>query len=226
MCGRYTLKSKGIDLQRELNLEREPVIEERFNIAPTQAAPVVLDTNPRELVLARWGFTPRWAKDVHEGAKHINARAESLAEKRMFTDALAHARCVVPCDGFYEWKHHGKQSQPLYVHAPSHPIQTMAGVWTTWRSADGIEVATFSIITTAADAFMSRIHSRMPVFVSPGDRARWLSTGTSSRDVQTLLQKRVETPLAAFEVSQAVNHVAIDDARCLEPAATVQLELL
>ena len=80
MCGRYTLKSKGIDLQRELNLDREPVVEARFNIAPTQAAPVVLDTNPRELVLARWGFTPRWAKDVHEGAKHINARAESLAE--------------------------------------------------------------------------------------------------------------------------------------------------
>lgn len=226
MCGRYTLKSKGVDLQRELNLDHEPVVEERFNIAPTQAAPIVLDTNPRELVLARWGFTPRWAKDVHEGAKHINARAESLAEKRMFTDALAHARCLVPCDGFYEWKHHGKQAQPLYVHAPSHPIQTMAGVWTTWRSPDGIEVATFSIITTAADAFMSRIHSRMPVFVSPEDRAQWLSTETSSRDVQALLQKRVETQLAAFEVSPAVNHVAIDDARCLEPATTVQLELL
>lgn len=113
MCGRYTLKSKGVDLQRELHLEHEPVLEPRFNIAPTQAAPIVLDAAPRQLVTARWGFTPRWAKDVNEGARHINARAESLAERRMFQDALLHARCLVPCDGFYEWRHHGKQSTPM-----------------------------------------------------------------------------------------------------------------
>ena len=152
MCGRYTLKSRGVDLQRELHLDHEPVLETRFNIAPTQAAPVVLDSNQRELVMARWGFTPQWSKDVNEGAKHINARAESLTEKRMFSEALKHARCLVPCDGFYEWKHHGRQATPLFIHAPEHPIQTMAGLWTTWRSPDGVKVATFSIITRPADA--------------------------------------------------------------------------
>lgn len=226
MCGRYTLKAKGVDLQRELHLDHEPVLEARYNIAPTQAAPIVLDANPRQLVTARWGFTPRWSTDVNEGAKHINARAESLSERRMFQDAFLHQRCLVPCDGFYEWRHHGKQSTPLYVHAPSHPLQTMAGLWTTWRSPEGLEVVTFSIVTTAADAFMSRIHTRMPLFVAPGDRSTWLAPAARPRELETLLHRANATPFAAFEVASHVNHVAIDDARCLEPAAAVQLDLL
>ncbi|MBL8924504.1 MAG: SOS response-associated peptidase [Myxococcaceae bacterium] len=226
MCGRYTLKSKGIDVQRELRLDHEPVLEARYNIAPTQAAPVVLDSAPRQLVTARWGFTPRWARDVNEGAKHINARAESLADRRLFQDALLHTRCLVPCDGFYEWRHHGKQSTPLFVHAPSHPIQTMAGLWTTWRSPEGLEVVTFSIVTTAADAFMSRLHTRMPLFVAPGDRDAWLAPGLKPRELETLLHRANVAPLNAYEVSAHVNHVAVDDARCLEPAAAVQLDLL
>jgi putative SOS response-associated peptidase YedK len=226
MCGRYTLKTKGIDLQRELNLEREPVLEPRFNIAPTQAAPIVLDRAPRELVLARWGFTPRWSRDVNEGAKHINARAESLAEKRMFHDALAHARCLVPCDGFYEWKHAGRQAQPMFIHAPAHPLQTMAGLWTTWRSVDGLEVVTFSIVTTAADAFMSRLHTRMPVFVAPDAREAWLSTTTTPAEVQRLLEAKADVSFTAFEVGPEVNHVSIDDERCVAPAKIVQLDLL
>jgi len=226
MCGRYTLKAKGVDLQRELHLDHEPVLEPRYNIAPTQAAPVQLDQNPRELVMARWGFTPQWAKDFHEGAKHINARAESLAEKRMFSSALAHARCLVPCDGFYEWRHNGKQATPLFIHAPEHPIQTMGGVWTAWRSPEGLEVVTFSIITTPADAMISRIHTRMPLFVAPGAREAWLSSSTSAAEVQALLHRGADASFTAFEVGTHVNHVAFDDPRCLEPAKAVQLELL
>jgi putative SOS response-associated peptidase YedK len=226
MCGRYTLKSKGVDLQRELHLSNEPVLEARYNIAPTQAAPIVLDSNRRELVTARWGFLPRWAKDVHEGAKHINARAESLAEKRLFSEALKHSRCLVPCDGFYEWKHHGKQSTPLFIHAPENPIQTMGGLWTRWLSAQGVEVLTFSIITTAADTMMARIHSRMPLFVAPGAREAWLSASTTQGELQQLLHGGADTSFTAFEVSSYVNHAGLDDARCLEPAKAVQLDLL
>lgn len=226
MCGRYTLKSKGVDLQRELHLDHEPVLEARFNIAPTQAAPVVLDSNQRELVMARWGFTPQWSKDVNEGAKHINARAESLTEKRMFSEALKHARCLVPCDGFYEWKHHGKQATPLFIHAPEHPIQTMAGLWTTWRSPDGITVVTFTIITAPADAMMSSIHSRMPLFIAPDARDAWLSTSTTADDLRHLLHRGADASFTAYEVGSHVNHVAVDDARCLEPAKAVQLDLL
>jgi putative SOS response-associated peptidase YedK len=226
MCGRYTLKTKGIDLQRELHLDREPVLEPRFNIAPTQAAPVLLDSNPRELVVARWGFTPQWSKDVGEGARHINARAESLDEKRLFTHALRHARCLVPCDGFYEWKHYGKQATPHFVSSPEHPLQTMAGLWTTWRSPDGLEVVTFSIITTAADAFMSRLHTRMPLFVPPDVRGAWLAKDSEPSRIAELLQNGHPPRLTSYEVGAHVNQAAFDDPRCVEKAAAVQLDLL
>ncbi len=188
-------------------------------------APIVLDTTPRELTLARWGFTPKWSKDVHEGARHVNARAEGLAERRLFKDSLVHARCLVPCDGFYEWKHHGKQSTPLHVHVPQHPIQTMAGLWTSWRSPDGIEVVTFTIVTRAADEFMSRIHTRMPVFIAPEARDAWLSKDATPALIDGLLHS-ASPSFAAFEVAAHVNRAGVDDARCLEPAAAVQLELL
>lgn len=226
MCGRYTLKAKGVDLQRELHLDHEPVLEARYNIAPTQAAPVVLDTNPRELVLARWGFTPRWARDVNEGAKHINARAESVAEKKMFADALSHARCLVPCDGFYEWKHHGKQATPIYLHTPDHPIQTMAGLWTTWRSPAGLQVVTFSIITTVADETVGRIHTRMPLFLAPDARASWLSSSTTKAQLEALLRGGADVTFTALEVGPHVNKASVDDPSCIEPAKAVQLDLL
>ncbi|MDX2010463.1 MAG: SOS response-associated peptidase [Myxococcaceae bacterium] len=226
MCGRYTLKAKGIDLQRELRLDHEPVLEPRYNLAPTQGAPVVLDTSPRELVIARWGFTPAWSRDVKDGARHINARAESLGEKRLFKDALAHRRCLVPCDGFYEWQHHGKQSTPHYVTSPEQPLLTMAGLWTPWRSPDGLEVVTFTIVTTAADAFMSRLHTRMPLFVPRDAREAWLATTTSTATISALLHGAPPPHLTAWAVGAHVNHVAFDDPRCLEKAAAVQLDLL
>jgi putative SOS response-associated peptidase YedK len=221
MCGRYTLKAKGIDLQRELRLDHEPVLEPRYNIAPTQGAPVLLDRTPRELVIARWGFTPSWSKDVAD-----DARAESLTEKRLFKDALAQRRCLVPCDGFYEWQHHGRQSTPHYVTSPEQPVLTMAGLWTPWRSPEGLEVVTFSIITTAADAFMSRLHTRMPRFVPRDARDTWLSHDTALPDVSTLLHGAHPPHLAAWAVGAHVNQVAFDDPRCLEKAAAVQLDLL
>jgi putative SOS response-associated peptidase YedK len=225
MCGRYTLKAKGVDLQRELNLDHEPVLEPRFNIAPTQAAPIILDTNPRELVLARWGFAPQWLKNVNEGAKHINARAESIYERPTFKGAIAHARCLVPCDGFYEWKHHGRQSTPIYLSVPTHPIQTLAGLWTTWRSPEGLEVVTYSIVTRASNEFMSRIHTRMPVFIAPEAREAWLTKEATPSLVEGLLHS-APPELTAVEVAPHVNKVGVDDARCLEPAAAVQLDLL
>lgn len=223
MCGRYTLKSRGSDLQRELHLDHEPVLEARYNIAPTQAAAVVLDSNPRELVLARWGFTPSWARAITEGSKHFNARVESIAEKRMFTAALTHHRCLIPCDGFYEWRHHGKNATPYFLHAPDDGVLTMAGLWTTWRSPDALEIVTFTSITTEADAFMSRLHTRMPAFIQKEHRAAWLSHGT---DVKAALSLISPPQLDAFEVSHHVNNAAFDDPRCLEKPTAVQLDLL
>lgn len=212
MCGRYTIKARGTDLQRELELAHEPVIEPRYNVAPSQAAPVVLSADPHALVLAHWGFTPSWARSLTEGARHFNARGESLHEKRLFRDAR---RCLVICDGFFEWK----QSRPFHLRSPDHRVLTMAGLWNTWRDPHGLQSVTFTIITLAADAFMSTLHSRMPAFIAKEHRRAWLGDG----DALDLLGS---TTLEAVEVSTHVNNAAFDDARCLEKPAATQLDLL
>jgi len=153
-------------------------------------------------------------------------RSEGLPEQRLFHEAFEHRRCLVPCDGFYEWKHHGRQSTPLYVQAKDQAVQTMAGLWTSWRSGDGLEVVTFTIVTRAADAFMERLHARMPLFLAPEVRGAWLDPATPSSTLKELLMPTFALTLTATEVSHRVNSVAFDDPRCLEPASAVQLDLL
>ncbi len=227
MCGRYTLKTSAIDLQREFNLDAEPQLEARYNIAPTQAAPVIVDTAPRRLTLARWGLIPTWAKDARIAAKLINARSETLAEKPAFKDLLLDHRCLVPCDGFYEWRRHGKQKTPMFIEAPEHGPLAMAGLWTSWRSPEGVDVMTFTIVTTAANETVRPIHDRMPAFLDREARARWLSGPTKdAAALLELLRPWHAGPLRAYEVSPHVNAVAADDPTCIAPATTVQLTLL
>lgn len=227
MCGRYTLATNPLELQRALNLDAIEALEPRYNIAPTQAAPIITHAAPRKLTLARWGLLPRWAKSARLAAKTINARAETLAEKASFKQALRDHRCLVPCDGFYEWKKHGAQRTPLNITASSGRVLTMAGLWSTWRSPEGLDVVTFTIITTDANEFMAPIHDRMPAFLEAGDRARWLSgPAQDTAGLLELLRPWRGEPLKAVEVSSKVNSVAVDDPSCLAPATSVQLTLL
>lgn len=214
MCGRYALKASNLDLRAELHLDEVPQLHARFNIAPMQAAPVVLDAAPRVLTIAQWGLLPHWAKDEKIAHQLVNARAETLAEKAAFRDTH---RCLVPCDGFYEWRHESKQRVPHFVRSTSGRVMTMAGLWSRWRSPEGLELDTFTIITTAANDQLATLHERMPVFIDPSQRLAWLAG---------------ETPLPShetFEITQVsphVNSVSVDDETCLEPATTVQLRLL
>jgi putative SOS response-associated peptidase YedK len=222
MCGRYSLKTSAIDLRRQLPLDEEPQLAARYNIAPLQAALIITATAPRALTVARWGLLPGWAKDARLASKLINARAETLIDKPAFK-ALAqspHHRCLVPCDGFYEWVRDGRAHTPHYVSAPDDAVLTMAGLWNTWRSPEGLEATTFTIITTDANPLMRTLHTRMPVVLSAPDRARWLHEGDT-----TVLVPWVGT-LREHQVGPQVNHVEIDDPRCVEPATVVQLSLL
>ena len=227
MCGRYTLKTSALDLQRELSLDETPQLEARYNIAPTQAAPIVTDAAPRHLVTARWGLLPAWAKDTRIASKLINARAETLLQKAVFRELLGHHRCLVPCDGFYEWKRHGTQRTPMYIDRPDHGLLTMAGLWTTWRSPEGMDVVTFTVVTTRANDAVRPVHDRMPVFLDAAGRERWLSGPT--KDTAALLELLAPwrgEPLEVYQVSPKVNSVTADDPGCIEPAKTVQLSLL
>ncbi len=225
MCGRYVLKASALDLKQQFHLDEVPPLHARYNIAPMQAAPIILAAAPRKLVMAQWGLLPHWAKDEKAAHHLINTRAESLKEKPAFHALLAKHRCVVPADGFYEWRHEGTRRLPHFVHAPGNQLMAMAGLWSRWRSPEGLEIDTFSIITTAANAQVETLHDRMPVLLDTAGRAQWLGANDLPA-LEALLHPWQGGPLALDEVSQHVNSVAVDDERCLAPPSTVQLRLL
>jgi putative SOS response-associated peptidase YedK len=226
MCGRYTLKTDPRVIQDELGLEETPVLAARYNIAPTQAAPIVTSVEPRVITLAQWGLIPHWAPDASMGGRLINARSDTLSQKPTFREAFARRRCLVIADGFYEWQHAGKVSQPFFIALKSNRPFALAGLWETWHSPAGMDVVSFTIVTTHADAFMSKLHDRMPVFLSSDARAKWLAPTTDVAVLKGLLAQGTPEPLVAYEVEPYVNGVTVDDPRCLEPAKQVQLSLL
>lgn len=227
MCGRYVLKASALELQKTFHLDEVPQLTARYNIAPLQAAPVILDAAPRKLTVAQWGLLPRWAKDPRLAHQLINARAETLKEKPAFKELLGDHRCLVPCDGFYEWRHEGPRRVPHFIHDAGDQVLAMAGLWNRWRSPDGLDVDTFTIITTQATGQLQSLHERMPVFLDAEGRERWLSGATTDLPaLEALLRPWHGAALAIDEVGAHVNSVAVDDERCLAPPTTVQLRLL
>ena len=227
MCGRYVLKASAIDLQREFHLDEVPQLSPRYNIAPLQAAPIILDVAPRQLVVARWGLLPHWAKSAKLAHQLVNARAETLQDRNAFRELLPNHRCLIPCDGFYEWRKEAGQKLPHFVHRPDGKLLAMAGLWSRWRSPDGLDVDTFTVITTRASSDLVELHDRMPVFLDDEGRQRWVSGPTHDLPaLEALLRPWHASKLEITPVSPHVNSVAVDDERCLEPPATVQLRLL
>ena len=223
MCARYTLKANPLELQEEFELADVPLLHPRYNIAPTQAAPIITATHPHTLTTARWGLIPSWAKDASISTHTLNARAETVATKGAFKEAFAQRRCLVPVDGFYEWRQAGKLRQPLHITLASHRAFSLAGLWETWRNPEGLEVVTFTIITTQANEAIRSVHDRMPVFIAREDRHAWL---TDRAHAAALLKPWAGEALQLVEVNPLVNKATVDDPRCLEPARTVQLSLL
>jgi putative SOS response-associated peptidase YedK len=223
MCGRYVLKTSTLELKREFHLDQVPALHARYNIAPTQAAPII--RAPKTMVVAQWGLLPSWAKEARQAHTLINARVETLKTKASFRTLLGTHRCLVPCDGFYEWRRDGRQRVPHFIHDPKDRLMAMAGLWNRWRSAEGIEVDTFTIVTTAARGPLTALHDRSPVFLADEGRDAWLDPHLDFAQVEGLLRPRV-LEVAIDEVAPFVNSVAIDDERCLSAPTTTQLRLL
>lgn len=226
MCGRYVLKASTLELSREFHLDEVPQWSARYNIAPMQAAPIIQSSAPRRLLIAQWGLLPHWTKDVKIAHQLINARSETIEKKAVFRELISTHRCIVPADGFYEWHREGKQRLPHFIHLPDSKLLSLAGLWSRWRSPDGLDVDTFTIITAAANDDMKELHARMPIFFDPEQRALWLSDTRDEAAVKELLKPPPAKQLMLTAVSTHVNSVAVDDERCLEPPATVQLRLL
>ena len=140
-----------------------------------QDLPVILDFNPRIVTLFKWGLIPAWAKDPTIGRNLVNARVETLTEKPSFKHSVKYRRCIVPADGFYEWKAEGSRKQPYLISLKDESLFSFAGLWAEWSAPDGSPVPTFTIITTEPNALMQDIHNRMPVILAREDEKKWLN---------------------------------------------------
>jgi putative SOS response-associated peptidase YedK len=220
MCGRYELHTHPAALALAFGLEIPPAFAARYNIAPTQEVPVIRQSRSgeRELAFVRWGLVPRWAKDPSIGTKMINARAETLAEKPSFRTALQRHRCLIPADGFYEWKQTaGGSKQPILIGMRDGSPFAFAGLTERWLSPEGEVLDTCTIITTRANAMLSVMHDRMPAIIAPAQYEQWLDV--ANPDVGGLLGPYPAEAMRWYPVSTRVNAVRNDDARLLEPLA-------
>jgi len=227
VCGRYELHTQPAALALAFGVPFPATLGPRYNIAPMQQVPVVrLDhTGVRELAHVRWGLVPRWAKDPAIGAKMINARAETLADKPSFRTALKHHRCLIPADGFYEWMTSPSGTkQPIHIGMRDRAPFAFAGLLERWLSPAGDVLDTCTIITTQANALLSPLHDRMPAIVPPELYRRWLDV--ANMDVADLLGPYPAEAMGYYRVSPRVNSVRNDDATLIaavdfdQPVAT------
>lgn len=220
MCGRYTQTKGPYDIRLQLNVDdflRE--ITPRYNIAPGQQAPVIVNEGRVSLRLMQWGLVPSWAKDPAIGNKMINARAETLTEKPSFKRLIGKRRCLVLTDGFYEWRKEGKRKVPMRFVLKSREPFAFAGLWDSWRKPDGTELQSYTIITTQANEFLKPVHDRMPVILDSLAQKTWLDPDvTDPRVLTVLLQPFPSELMEGYDVSTLVNSPANDSLQCIAPA--------
>jgi putative SOS response-associated peptidase YedK len=228
MCGRFAFHSPRETLAQLFALgDRVPELPARWNIAPGTDVPVVrvASDGARELVSLRWGLVPSWSKDRSIGQRLVNARAETLSEKPAFRTAFRRRRCLVPADGYYEWRVVTGGKQPYFVHAASGRTFAMAGLWEHWVDpADGKQVDTCVIVTREAAGLVSEIHTRMPVIVPESAYAAWLDpTSDPAALLAELVTGEPALRLDAYAVSRRVNSPRNEGAELVEPAAAERL---
>lgn len=222
MCGRFVLRAPPQTVREVFGYEQAPNFPARYNIAPTQPIAIVRSSREGpEFALVRWGLVPSWVKDLKGFPTIINARSEEAAGKPAFRNAIRRRRCLVPADGFYEWQKtaNGKK-QPYLIERPGSEVFAFAGLWESWMDADGNELESAAILTTAANETLKPLHHRMPVVVARADHARWLDmSGENPDDIADLLRPAPDDFFRAFPVSTRVNAVSNDDEGLLAPVA-------
>ncbi|HSV86875.1 MAG TPA: SOS response-associated peptidase [Levilinea sp.] len=218
MCGRFTLTLEIPALQQELGIKEVPADwQPRYNIAPSQPIPVVIDSEARRIEMLRWGLIPYWAKDASIGNKMINARAETIAEKPAYRSAFERRRCLIVANGFYEWKKqsHGPAIPHFYYREGEKPF-AFAGLWENWVDPKGEKVRTCTIITCEANELVRAVHPRMPVMLTGDDLWRWLE-GESKTELIKLLAPYEKGDLNVRQVSTLVNRSESEGGALIHP---------
>jgi putative SOS response-associated peptidase YedK len=211
MCGRYAITLPP-EAMKQLFVARYegPAWGPRYNVAPSQSIPIVRPdaAGGREIALVRWGLHPIWMKEPPGAKSMINARCETAAEKPFFRDALKRRRCLVPADGYYEWKREGAAKMPHFIRAADGAPLVLAGLWERWRDhAGGEPIETAAILTSSAAASIAHLHDRTPVLLRPESWDAWLDPRSPKETVGFLMEAAIAQPpaLEAWPVSRAVN---------------------
>lgn len=220
MCSRYSLTSPPEAVRAYFGTANQLVFPPRYNIAPTQ--PVLIVRNDvrgdREMTLVRWGLIPSWVKDPREFSTLINARSETAAEKPSFRGAMRHRRCLVPATAFYEWTGAPGSKQPHLIRPKAGGVFAMAGLAEHWVGADGSELETMAILTTAANRSMQALHDRMPVILDPAHFALWLDCAPgTSKGLEGLLQPAPDDLLEFVQVSPRLNNPRNEGPELVQP---------
>ena len=218
MCGRYTLKASPEDVAEHFGLPEVPDLLPRYNVAPTQMVPAVKMTpDGRALTMLKWGLVPSWADDPGIGSRMINARGETVAEKPAYRSAFKQRRCLLPGDGFFEWKPEGKVKQPWHFRLKDGGPYAFAGLYEHW-SKDGRTVDSCTLITGEPNDLVRPIHDRMPVIL-PSDRyEEWLDPENKHTEgLLRLLKPYDARKMVAYPVDRIVSKAGVDNPQCVEP---------
>jgi putative SOS response-associated peptidase YedK len=238
MCGRFGLIHSWEEIHVAYGLVSTSfVLPPRYNIAPSQEIVAIIraasregggggDALARAPALLRWGLVPAWAKDPRMGARMINARAETIAEKPSFRAAFRRRRCVIPASGFYEWQVTGSgPKQPVWISRSDSGLISFAGLWEAWLGPDGSELETATIVTTEANETLRPFHHRMPVILNSDSFDTWLGNGTEDRfdreAAGELLHPAPEDTVRVVPVGRAVNDIRNNSAELLTPHSLI-----
>ncbi len=225
MCGRSSLTKTEKELEKRFRatfysdeLERYNPLP-NYNVAPTQMLPVITEGDANRIHIFRWGLVPFWAKDLSIGTKMINARSETLLEKPAFKSLIASKRCIIPLDGFYEWKKDDKGNKiPFRIVVTDQEIFGAAGLWDVWvDKVSGQEWHTFTIITTPPNRLMEAIHDRMPAILLRENESLWLDEAVRPSEAVELLNPYPSENMLAYQVSALVNNVRNRAKEVMEP---------
>ena len=220
MCGRFAFYSPSEAAAALFGVSASVEVQPRFNIAPTQFIAAIRNGEDagRELVMLRWGLVPFWAKDPSIGNRMINARAETVAEKPSYRAAFRHRRCIVLADGFYEWRREGDIKTPHFISLASGEPFALAGLWESWNDKEsGESLQTTTLITTAANDFMTPLHHRMPVILEANTAGEWLAGSTELLDDVAA----ITPPLQAWPVDRRVNNARNEGEELISAAGDI-----
>ncbi len=221
MCGRYTISHSTEDILERFNVLKEKFeLAPNYNVAPSHTVPVILsekvesDQPVRVMQLIRWGLVPFWVRDTRSHKPFINARVETVMEKPSFKSSLHKKRCIIPADGFYEWKTVEGKKQPIRIRLPGDQLFGMAGLYDDWTSVDGVTVRTCAIITVPGNEAMSEIHNRMPAILTAEGESVWLDPATKDAKILAQYLEPYKGEIETYAVSPIVNSTKNNNVEC------------